>query len=132
MSRVNGYGPTSGPNYTNDGTPPSGVSHRSEVVLLFEAEDLKRAQAFTESSDLREAMQKAGVVDDLGDLPHVRCGRAAAPHASCFIGRRRGPTTQLLNSRERLRAREQSVPSENLLCDDKRAITCACETIAKS
>ena len=73
MSRVNGYGPTSGPNYTNDGTPPSGVSHRSEVVLLFEAEDLKRAQAFTESSDLREAMQKAGVVDDLGDLPHDRC-----------------------------------------------------------
>ena len=67
MSRVNGYGPTSGPNYTNGGTPPSGASQRSEVVLLFEAEDLKRAQAFTESSDLREAMQKAGVVDDLGD-----------------------------------------------------------------
>jgi hypothetical protein len=29
---------------------------------LFEAEDLKKAQVFTESSELREAMQKAGVV----------------------------------------------------------------------
>jgi hypothetical protein len=29
---------------------------------LFEAEDLQKAQAFSESSDLREAMQKAGVV----------------------------------------------------------------------
>ena len=33
------------------------------MILLFEAEGLERAQAFTESSDLREAMQKAGVVD---------------------------------------------------------------------
>jgi hypothetical protein len=39
------------------------IDNPNEVVLLFEAEDLKRAQAFTESSDLREAMQKAGVVD---------------------------------------------------------------------
>ena len=38
------------------------VDNPNEVVLLFETEDLKRAQAFTESSDLREAMQKAGVV----------------------------------------------------------------------
>jgi hypothetical protein len=38
------------------------IDNPNEVVLLFEAEDLKRAQAFTESSDLREAMQKAGVV----------------------------------------------------------------------
>lgn len=38
------------------------VDNPNEVVLLFEAEDLKKAQAFTESSDLREAMQKAGVV----------------------------------------------------------------------
>ena len=38
------------------------VDNPNEVVLLFEAEDLKRAQAFTESSDLRDAMQKAGVV----------------------------------------------------------------------
>ena len=38
------------------------VDNPNEVVLLFEAEDLKRAQAFADSSDLREAMQKAGVV----------------------------------------------------------------------
>jgi hypothetical protein len=38
------------------------INNPNEVVLLFEAEDLTRAQAFSESSDLREAMQKAGVV----------------------------------------------------------------------
>jgi len=38
------------------------IDNQNDVVLLFEAEDLKRAQAFTESSDLRETMQKAGVV----------------------------------------------------------------------
>jgi heme-degrading monooxygenase HmoA len=38
------------------------VDNPNEVVLLFEAEDLKKAQVFTESSELREAMQKAGVV----------------------------------------------------------------------
>ena len=39
-----------------------GIDNPNDVILLFEAEDLKKAQAFTESSDLREAMQKAGVV----------------------------------------------------------------------
>ena len=38
------------------------VDNPNEVVLLFETEDIKRAQNFTDSSDLREAMQKAGVV----------------------------------------------------------------------
>ena len=38
------------------------INNPNEVVLLFEAEDLTRAQAFSESPDLREAMQKAGVV----------------------------------------------------------------------
>ena len=38
------------------------VNNPNEVVLLFEAEDLKKAQAFTESSDLLAAMQEAGVV----------------------------------------------------------------------
>lgn len=38
------------------------IDNPNEVILLFEAEDLKKAQAFTESSDLREAMQKAGVI----------------------------------------------------------------------
>ena len=38
------------------------VDNPNEVVLWFEAEDLMRAQAFTNSSDVRETMQKAGVV----------------------------------------------------------------------
>jgi heme-degrading monooxygenase HmoA len=38
------------------------VDNPNEVVLLFEAEDLKRAQTFTNSSEVRETMQKAGVV----------------------------------------------------------------------
>ena len=38
------------------------IDNPNEVVLLFEAEDLKRAKAFAESSNLREAMQKAGVI----------------------------------------------------------------------
>ena len=39
------------------------IDNPNEVVLLFEAKDLKRARAFAESSNLREAMQKAGVID---------------------------------------------------------------------
>ena len=32
------------------------------VTFMFEAEDLKRAEDFSNSDDLREAMQRAGVV----------------------------------------------------------------------
>ena len=39
------------------------IDNPNEVVLLFEAEDLKRAQAFAQSLDLRETMQQAGVID---------------------------------------------------------------------
>jgi hypothetical protein len=35
----------------------------NEIILLFEAEDVQKAREFVNSSDLREAMQKAGVVD---------------------------------------------------------------------
>ncbi|RTZ45520.1 hypothetical protein EKL30_05680 [Candidimonas sp. SYP-B2681] len=35
----------------------------NEVVILFEAQDLKRAKAFAASTDLREKMQEVGVVD---------------------------------------------------------------------
>ena len=41
-----------------------GATDATEVVLLFEAKDLSRAKAFTESADLRAAMQKAGVLDE--------------------------------------------------------------------
>ena len=39
------------------------ASDPNEVVLLFEAKDQNRAKAFAESADLRETMQKVGVVD---------------------------------------------------------------------
>lgn len=40
-----------------------GASDPNEVVLLMEAKEVNRARAFSESADLRETMQKAGVVD---------------------------------------------------------------------
>src|SRR6266403_5561936 len=49
------------------------IDNPDEVVLLYEAENLHEAQAFARSSDLREAMQKAGVVDkpDIEDDNHA-------------------------------------------------------------
>ena len=35
----------------------------NEVVIFFELEDVQKAREFSNSSDLREAMQKAGVAD---------------------------------------------------------------------
>lgn len=35
----------------------------NEVVVLFEAADLGRARDFAESADLRETMQRVGVID---------------------------------------------------------------------
>ncbi len=40
-----------------------GAGDKNEVIILFEAKDLDRATTFTESADLREAMEKAGVID---------------------------------------------------------------------
>jgi Protein of unknown function (DUF3764). len=40
-----------------------GTHDPNEVIIFFEASDLKRAQAFAESADLRKEMQKDGVVD---------------------------------------------------------------------
>lgn len=40
-----------------------GANDPNEVVILFEAHDLDRARAFAESADLREAMQRVGVMD---------------------------------------------------------------------
>jgi hypothetical protein len=39
------------------------VDKKNEVVLLFSAGDLKKAKEFGASSDLRQAMQVAGVTD---------------------------------------------------------------------
>ena len=50
----------------------------NEVVMIMEMEDLDRARQFTESDDLRQAMQKAGVTGppeirflELADRPSV-------------------------------------------------------------
>jgi len=40
-----------------------GADDPNEVILLFESPDLNRAKAFAESADLKETMQKVGVVD---------------------------------------------------------------------
>ena len=40
-----------------------GADDANEVILLFQAADLARAKAFSESADLRETMQKVGVLD---------------------------------------------------------------------
>jgi hypothetical protein len=40
-----------------------GAYEPSEVIAFFEVKDLNRAKAFAESVDLKEAMQKLGVVD---------------------------------------------------------------------
>ncbi len=40
-----------------------GATDANEVILLFEAKDFGRAKAFFESADLRETMEKAGVID---------------------------------------------------------------------
>ena len=39
------------------------IDNPDEIVLLFSADDLGKAKAFTASQDLREAMEKAGVKD---------------------------------------------------------------------
>ena len=39
------------------------VLDSNEVVLLFEVKDLDRAKAFVDSAELRETMQKLGVLD---------------------------------------------------------------------
>lgn len=40
-----------------------GASDPNEVIILLETKDLDRAKKFAESADLRETMQKAGVID---------------------------------------------------------------------
>ena len=40
-----------------------GADDTNEVIILFEASDLTRAKGFAGSADLRETMQKVGVLD---------------------------------------------------------------------
>jgi hypothetical protein len=39
------------------------IDDPNEVILLFQVEEIEKAKEFSESADLREAMQGAGVVD---------------------------------------------------------------------
>ena len=41
-----------------------GTKDPNEVVMLFEAKNMKRAEDFAESEDLKETMRKVGVVDE--------------------------------------------------------------------
>lgn len=40
-----------------------GADNPDEVVILFHWDDMDRARAFTQSAELREAMEKSGVSD---------------------------------------------------------------------
>ena len=41
----------------------SADSNRSEIVVVFDTEDTKKAKDFAASTDLKEAMAKSGVLD---------------------------------------------------------------------
>ena len=41
----------------------SADSNKSEIVVVFDAEDTKKAKDFAASADLKETMMKAGVLD---------------------------------------------------------------------
>jgi hypothetical protein len=41
----------------------SADSNKSEIVIVFDTEDMKKAKDFAASADLKEAMEKAGVLD---------------------------------------------------------------------
>jgi len=41
----------------------SADSNKSEIVVVFDTHDTKKAKEFAASSDLKEAMLKAGVLD---------------------------------------------------------------------
>jgi hypothetical protein len=48
---------------TNPRIYHSADSNKSEIVVVFDTKDTKRAKEFAASADLKEAMTKAGVVD---------------------------------------------------------------------
>ena len=41
----------------------SADSNKSEIFVVFDTEDTKKAKDFAASADLKEAMEKAGVLD---------------------------------------------------------------------
>src|SRR2546430_5752627 len=74
----------------------SADSNKSEIVVVFDTEDTKRAKDFAASADLKEAMIKAGVLDTptiyflvffSSRRRHTRSNEAARVH---HAARRRG------------------------------------------
>ena len=57
-----------------------GVTEANEVIILFEARDIARAKAFSESADLRATIEKAGVIErpDVYSLADQGAALAAA------------------------------------------------------
>jgi hypothetical protein len=49
----------------------SADSNKSEIVVVFDTEDTKKAKDFVASADLKEAMAKAGVLDAPTILPRA-------------------------------------------------------------
>jgi uncharacterized protein (DUF1330 family) len=48
---------------SNGGYVFRNINNSNEIVVLLEFEDLRKARQFAESEDLKQAMQRAGVVD---------------------------------------------------------------------
>ena len=48
---------------TNPRVYHSADSNKSEIVIVFDAEDTKKAKDFAASDDLKEAMKRSGVLD---------------------------------------------------------------------
>jgi len=46
-----------------DPLPHSADSNKSEIVVVFDTEDPKKAKDFAASADLKEAMKHAGILD---------------------------------------------------------------------
>ena len=46
-----------------DPLPHSADSNKSEIVVVFDTEDPKKAKDFAASADLKEAMKQSGVLD---------------------------------------------------------------------
>jgi hypothetical protein len=49
---------------TNPRVYHSADSNKSEIVVVFDTENTKKAKDFAASADLKEAMKKAGVLDE--------------------------------------------------------------------
>ena len=49
---------------TNPRVYHSADSNKSEIVVVFDTEDTKKAKDFAMSADLKEAMKQAGVLDN--------------------------------------------------------------------